>query len=65
MIESVRPVWHSSSRCAAGHCVEVAKVGETYLLRDGRNPDTPPVRFSAEEWATFKDAVVRGEFDLH
>ncbi|AGL14000.1 DUF397 domain-containing protein [Actinoplanes sp. N902-109] len=64
MIDSVEPVWHSSSKCAAGHCVEVAKVNGTYLIRDGKNPGATPLQFSADEWAAFQQAVIQGEFNL-
>jgi hypothetical protein len=59
-----QPVWRRSRRCANGTCVEVAKVGDDYLIRDSKNTEGTPLRFSADEWSTFVDAIRGGEFDL-
>ncbi|MFI5934905.1 DUF397 domain-containing protein [Actinoplanes sp. NPDC051494] len=64
MNDSVELVWHHSSKCTAGNCVEVAKSGDAYLLRDSKSPDIAPLRLDADEWGHFRDAVVRGEFDV-
>jgi len=64
MNKSVKPAWRRSSKCSNGTCVEVAKVDDVYLLRDSKSPGGKPLRFSADEWAIFKEAIVRGEFDF-
>jgi hypothetical protein len=56
-------LWRKSSKCASGTCVEVAHVVDGVLLRDGKNPDTPPLSFTADEWAAFVAGVKQGEFD--
>lgn len=43
-------------------CVEVAYDGDDVLVRDGRNPGGPALRFTAAEWAAFVDGVDAGEF---
>ena len=34
-------------------CVEVAKVGNEVLVRDGKDTSVLPLRFSVEEWRLF------------
>ncbi|MFF4827116.1 DUF397 domain-containing protein [Streptomyces sp. NPDC001312] len=58
--------WVKSSRCPAGcrpGCVEVADLGGgAVAVRDSDHRDLPPLRFTAEEWAAFRDGVREGEF---
>ncbi|MFF7679001.1 DUF397 domain-containing protein [Actinacidiphila glaucinigra] len=58
--------WVKSSACPYGyrpHCVEVAHLGEgAVAIRDSAHRDLPPLRFTAEEWAAFRDGVREGEF---
>jgi hypothetical protein len=42
--------------------VEIAKVGDRYLVRDGKNPDVSPLSFSADEWHAFVEGVKRNDF---
>ncbi|WP_433299970.1 DUF397 domain-containing protein [Actinoplanes sp. CA-030573] len=56
--------WHKSSRCGSTACVEVAKVDNTYLVRDSKNPDTAPLSFTREEWTAFVEGVNQGEFSF-
>ncbi len=56
--------WRSARRCGNVTCVEVAKVGNSFLVRDSKNPQQRPLQFSIEEWAHFADAVKSGEFDF-
>jgi hypothetical protein len=56
------PKWVKSTRCASGTCVEVAKVADTYLIRDSKRPEAAPLSFTAEEWTAFVDGVTAGEF---
>jgi hypothetical protein len=55
-------VWHKSSLCANGECVEIAKLPGTVLLRNSQEPQDV-VEFTAAEWAVFVGALARGEFD--
>ncbi|WP_306210489.1 DUF397 domain-containing protein, partial [Actinoplanes sp. RD1] len=57
-------VWRRAGRCGTSTCVEVARVGNDYLVRDSKEPGTGPLRFTAQEWAIFADGVKRGEFDF-
>ncbi|MFI5934904.1 DUF397 domain-containing protein [Actinoplanes sp. NPDC051494] len=63
MIQSPRPAWRRSSKCANGNCIEVAKVGESYLIRDSSRPDEQPLTFLADEWRAFVAGVKDGEFE--
>ena len=57
-----RPVWRRSSACTSATCVEVARVGGRYLIRDGKNPDAGTLSFTEDEWGAFVRAVKRDEF---
>ncbi len=54
--------WRKSSRCGNSTCVEVARDGDHYLIRDSKNPDTAPLTFTAEEWTAFTTGILAGEF---
>lgn len=56
--------WRKSSRCGSSTCVEVAKVGDEYLVRDSKNPQTAPLTFTPAEWAAFVEGVAAGEFSF-
>lgn len=56
------PQWQRSRSCASGACVEVARVGDHYLVRDSKKPDVPPLSFTAEEWQRFAEGIVAGDF---
>jgi hypothetical protein len=56
------PNWRKSSRCSGGQCVEVAKVGDEYLIRDSKRPDVQPLTFTQSEWSAFVQGVNGGEF---
>lgn len=59
------PAWAKSSFCGSGACVEVAQAADGHrLVRDSKNPDVPPLRFTGEEWASFLDGAKAGEFDF-
>lgn len=57
-------VWRRSSRCEGGACVEVAFTDAGVLVRDGKDPDGPVLRFTREEFAAFVAGCKAGEFDL-
>jgi hypothetical protein len=42
--------------------VEIAKVGDRYLVRDGKDPDASPLSFSVDEWYAFVEGVKRDDF---
>ncbi|MET8147349.1 DUF397 domain-containing protein [Actinoplanes sp. NPDC049668] len=54
--------WRKSSRCGNTTCVEVAKVGDHYLIRDSKNPDGNSLQFTEDEWLAFEAGVRAGEF---
>jgi hypothetical protein len=54
--------WRRSSYCGTNACVEVARVGDRYLVRDSKNPDAAPLDFSSEEWSAFVAGVKGGDF---
>jgi hypothetical protein len=57
-----QPAWRKSSRCGTSTCVEVARVDGEYLIRDSKNPEQQPLRFTEEEVAVFAAAFIAGEF---
>jgi hypothetical protein len=58
-----RTDWHRSRRCETGGCVEVARIGERFAIRDSHDTDSV-LRFDPVAWAAFTDGVRAGEFDL-
>ncbi|MFE7229312.1 DUF397 domain-containing protein [Streptomyces sp. NPDC002405] len=56
--------WVKSSKSPyTSTCVEVADLGGgAVAVRDSNRRDLPPLRFTAEEWAAFRDGVREGEF---
>jgi len=54
--------WRRSTRCGTNACVEVAKVGKSYLVRDSKHPHGPVLEFDAAEWDAFAAAMTAGEF---
>jgi hypothetical protein len=56
------PEWRRAPECAAGSCVEVAKVADRYLIRDSKNPEAGVLSFSEAEWNTFVGGVKAGAF---
>jgi hypothetical protein len=56
--------WTRSSFCAEATCVEVAIVGDTVIMRDGKNPDKPHLVFSRDEWEAFRADISGGRFGV-
>jgi Domain of unknown function (DUF397) len=56
--------WVKSSKSGyLPECVEVADLGGgAVAIRDSNNKDLPPLRFTAQEWAAFREGVREGEF---
>jgi predicted secreted Zn-dependent protease len=63
--ETVNPpiTWQRSSKCSGGHCVEVAREGTLYLVRDSNTPDEGMLVFTAESWHAFTAGIKAGEFE--
>ena len=57
-----QPRWRRSRHCSGGSCVELAKVGDRYLVRDGKNPEVSPLSFSTAEWEAFVQGIKLGDF---
>ncbi len=56
--------WLRASFCSAGNgCVETARIGDTYAIRDGKDPDGPKLLFDRTEWQAFLAGARTGEFD--
>ncbi|MBO3740772.1 DUF397 domain-containing protein [Actinoplanes hulinensis] len=56
------PRWRRSGRCATGTCVEVARIGNRFLIRDSKNLGATPLDFTKEEWDAFVAGVKAGDF---
>jgi hypothetical protein len=56
-------IWRKASASGAeNNCVEIAQLpGGARAVRDSKNPDREPLRFTASEWAAFREGVVAGE----
>ncbi|MER5895572.1 DUF397 domain-containing protein [Streptomyces sp. NPDC001876] len=54
-LEAHAPRWHRSSRSTGmNNCVEAARLGAGQLaVRDSKDVDLPPLRFSATAWTSF------------
>jgi hypothetical protein len=42
----------------------VSRDGDHYLIRDSKNPDAAPLRFTNAEWDAFVAGVEAGEFQF-
>jgi hypothetical protein len=52
------------SRASAGseNCVEITDLpGGAIALRDSKNPAFPALRYTAAEWAAFREGILAGE----
>lgn len=58
------PIFRKSSRCSGGSCVEVAKDGDQFLIRDSKRPGVAPLAFTKDEWVAFVEGVNAGEFSF-
>jgi proteasome lid subunit RPN8/RPN11 len=56
-------IWRKASGSGPEHnCVEVAELPEgARAVRDSKNPEREPLRFTAAEWAAFRQGVISGE----
>ncbi|MFF3738220.1 DUF397 domain-containing protein [Streptomyces sp. NPDC002566] len=55
--------WRKASASGAENdCVEIAELpGGGRAVRDSKNPEREPLRFTASEWAAFRAGVFAGE----
>ena len=58
--------WRASSFCGAnGACVEFAELPQGGVgVRDSKDPASPVLRFTPQEWRAFIAGAVAGEFDI-
>jgi len=56
-------IWRKASASGAEHdCVEIAELpGGARAVRDSKNPEREPLRFTSTEWAAFQEGVIAGE----
>jgi hypothetical protein len=54
--------WHKSSQCETNTCLEISHSNGLLWLRNSTRPGTT-VSFTAMEWESFRDGVIRGDFD--
>lgn len=47
-------------RCETGDCVEISHADGLVLVRDSKNPDTPPITFLPWQWNKLVDHVKTG-----
>lgn len=47
----------------SGNCVEVARDGVWFIVRDSDSPNGPFLMFDLDEWRDFIAGVKRGQFD--
>ena len=64
MIDWAGARWRRAKRCTGGNCVEVAKVGDRYLVRDSKAPEAAVLSFTEAEWLTFAEGVKTGDFSF-
>lgn len=55
--------WRTASACGGGGCVEVAAIDGSVAVRDSKDPQSPILTFTRDEWIAFADGLRRGEFD--
>ena len=56
--------WRRAQGCANGSCVEVAQSGDHVWVRDSKNPQDPPMKFTRDEWDVFIAGARAGDFDF-
>jgi predicted secreted Zn-dependent protease len=57
--------WRKSSYCGSNACVEVAQSADAILVRDSKDPASPVLSFTKDEWTAFVAGVNAGEFEVH
>lgn len=56
-------IWRkASSSGAENNCVEVTELPSgARAVRDSKSPGREPLRFTASEWAAFRDGIINSE----
>jgi hypothetical protein len=54
--------WHRSTRCSNGGCIELARAGEEFLVRDSKVDGGSILSFSRAAWGEFVLGVTAGDF---
>jgi len=54
--------WRKSSQCDTNTCLEISSSNGLLQLRNSTEP-TITVSCTAGEWQSFRDALIRGEFE--
>jgi len=57
------PTWRKAKRCDSGQCVEMARRGESILIRSSVDHDGTYITLSGDEWQEFLSGVKNGDFD--
>ncbi len=52
--------WRRSSRCSTGACIFVASTGDTVLVRDDKNADSPVLKVDRAAWRDLIDDIRAG-----
>jgi hypothetical protein len=56
MVEGIEPlVWHK--RCGTQACVEIARTGDSVLMRDSQDPEGSRLSFMLADWRVFVEAL--------
>jgi predicted secreted Zn-dependent protease len=56
--------WRTASRCSPNGCVQVAAEPDgSIAVRDSKDPLSPVLRYTHDEWDLFITGVKDGEFD--
>ena len=55
--------WRRSRRCDSGACVEIARIGDSFAVRDSKDLSQPILTFAPGAWQAFVEGVRAGEFD--
>ena len=63
MTDVTRAIWRKSSHSGSGNqCVEVARIGAAFAVRDSKNPSGGHLTFDAAGWNAFLDGVKHGSY---
>ncbi|WP_019855214.1 DUF397 domain-containing protein [Actinopolyspora mortivallis] len=54
----------NASSVEGTECVEVARIGDTFGVRNSRDPHGPVLEFTRAEMEAFADGVRQGEFGI-
>ena len=56
--------WRKASASGANGCVELAPLPDGGVaIRDSKDPHSPILGFTRQEWVAFLDGMGKGEFD--